>query len=83
MKIAHVENVHAVCPQEPVFDYYEVRFETDAVVPVERIREALLKIAGETLYQEELTQQLANRTRCVVTTTGLHRTTRTTVTCTP
>lgn len=84
MRVTHREIIHARCPVEPeVWDYYEVAFETEALVEVERVRGVLREFAGRAIYQEDLTQRLATLTQCVVTTTGLHRTTRTTVTCEP
>jgi hypothetical protein len=84
MHVKHIEFIHARCPVEPaVFDYYEVAVESDRTINVETIRAALVDVAGAILYQEDLTQRLADAVDATVTTSGLHRTTRTEVSCTP
>jgi hypothetical protein len=84
MQVKHLEIIHARCPMEPaVFDYYEVAVEADRTIDVESIRAALVHVAGEIIFQEALTQRLADAINAKVTTSGLHRTTRTEVACTP
>lgn len=83
MKATHREMIHARCPVEPVWDYYEVEVIADQLVRVETVRAAVAAEAGKETYQEDLTQRLATAIGARVTTTGMHRTTRTTVTCEP
>ena len=78
--------MHARCPEEPdAWDYYTVTVEPPEAefITVERIRAVLRCFCGAILYQEDLTRELAAALCCRVTTEGLHRTTRTTVTAEP
>ena len=78
----HKMTVHAQCPVDPrTTDYYSVVFEREKLLHVELLRMFLDEVRGEALYQEDLTQHLANKACCRVTTVGLHGTTETTVTC--
>jgi hypothetical protein len=84
MKATHFEMIHAQCPVDPTAtDYYTVEFETKNLVTVEAIREALSECRGRSFFQEDLTQLLAARSNCTVTTEGMHGTTKTRVTASP
>lgn len=74
----HTMMIHAVCPVDhAVIDYYEVVFESADLVKIEELREIIADHRGKISYQEGLTQTLADRSLCKVTTSGLHGTVRT------
>lgn len=74
----------AVCLVDGSRDIYTVIFRffrASRVVKVEDIRSALKKYIEMTLYQEELTQRLADEFLCEVETTRCHMGTETRIIC--
>lgn len=83
MKTIHKTHMFAECPKG-TSDYYEVEFHvTDRVLPVEDIQQAIAKATKQTIYQEDLTQRLANWLKCDVVTFGIHSGFKTECTCSP
>lgn len=68
----HRTTVVGKCPHGCA-DVYEAEFEiADRVITVESIQSEIDAATAEPIYQESLTQRLADRVGCVVTTTGTH-----------
>lgn len=85
MTATHAFTLGAVCPVNGDNDHYECRVTVRRAVTCEEVQAVAAGVAGRTLYQEELTQRLADRLAAEVTTVGWHRAgdTTLTVTCTP
>ncbi len=73
----------AICPVDQTTDVYEATFESDAPIMVEELRAAVQEWRGREEIQEVITQTLALRLGCKVTTVGVHSTVKTTVVAMP
>lgn len=83
MKVEHAFTMIARCPMNNLQDVYEVTFRMDKVLPVERILGHIGGLVGVKLFQEEITQSLADTFECEVETTGVHSNVKTRVVCEP
>jgi hypothetical protein len=89
MHVQHKTTIHAQCPENDGWDYYEVVVETSKIIPVESITSAFDEVRGQKMYQEELTDRLAlgvsqciaDRVDVKITTRGTHGPHATEVTC--
>jgi len=82
MNVRHELTIGGLCPVDGSADTYAITVEANRVVRVEDI----LRTAEELprpLYQEEVTQSLASRLRCRVTSVGTHSGVVTTCVCEP
>lgn len=80
MKATHVLSAIAPCPsglQE--HDYYRIEVEADRMIRVEEIEAAVDELTTEPVFQEDLTEALADRLGAVVRTLGKHNKTLTEV----
>ena len=59
MRNIHKTQVHARCPHQPVWDYYEVRVRTSGILRCEDFQSACDELRGQTLIQEDLTTKPA------------------------
>ena len=83
MKVEHTFTMFAKCPMNNLQDVYEVTFRMDKVLPVERILGHIGGLVGVKLFQEEITQSLADSFECEVESSGVHSGIKTRVICTP
>lgn len=79
MNVTHRLTITANCPVDDQADVYRVTVETDRVLPVETILEGVAALTRQPLFQEELTERLAELLGAVVTTKGTHTGVRTVV----
>lgn len=77
MHVTHELTINARCPKDDAFDHYAVTVETDRTVAVEDILKAA-KDLPEKIFQEEITQRLAEALSCKVRTVGTHSGVKTT-----
>ena len=79
MTVTYETRVVAHCPADGSLDIYEVTITHDSMVQVEEILAAISAIdsTGPPIYQEHLTQMLADRLGATVTTVGFHSGVRT------
>lgn len=68
----------AHCPVDGSADRYDLVVETERVVPVEHIFEAIDTATREPIFQEDLTRALADLLGCRVVTVGTHSGVKTT-----
>lgn len=73
----HRLKIVALCPVNDSHDIYEVEVVTDAVLPVEEILDAVAELTRQPIYQETLTEELADRLKATVTSYGSHSGVRT------
>jgi hypothetical protein len=72
MKTIHRTTIVGRCPHG-CDDVYEAEFRiSDRIVVVESIQEAINESTADPIYQEELTQKLADLIGCEVATKGVH-----------
>lgn len=83
MKVEHTFTMIAKCPVNNLQDVYEVTLRMDKVMPVERILGHIGGFVGVKLFQEEITQSLADTFECEVESVGVHSNVKTRVVCTP
>lgn len=83
MVVEHCFTMMARCPMNNLQDVYEVTFRMDKVLPIERILGHIAGLVGVKLFQEEITQSLADSFECEVETVGVHNNVKTRVVCTP
>ena len=85
MTVTHEFELRAVCPVDSYEDLYAVTLRIERLVQCEEVLKAARGVAGKgEVYQEELTQKLADTLGGEVTTKGFHRCgVTTTVTCQP
>ena len=72
MKVVYRTTFAATCPVDGSDDVYRVRVRSDWMIPVEEIVAALGELRGKPIYQEELTQRLADELGAEVATRGAH-----------
>jgi len=77
MRVIHEVEFSRKCPVNDAWDHYEARFETKSLLKVEDIL-AAIDALPEKAFQEEITQKLAAKLGCRVTTIGMHSGIRTT-----
>lgn len=83
MRVTHELAAVTVCPVTDRPDVYRMTVETDRLISVEEIIEAVDRYSGEAIYQEDLTQQLATELVATVETVGTHSGVTTTVVAEP
>lgn len=81
MRVEHRLTMSARCPMNDLRDTYEVVFLVTELVPVEKILHICAGFLDNRIYQEDLTQALANIFHCEVETIGIHSGVKTTVVC--
>ena len=81
MQVKHTLQAHAICPVDKKKDTYELIVETSSVIPVEKILEKVEQLKDETMYQEDLTVELARHLCVKVTTIGYHSGVKSEVVC--
>lgn len=81
MRVTHILQVNAKCPENGATDSYRVVVRTDRLIKVEEIQAVAEKLTQEPVYQEALTQQLAAAIGCEVETHGRHSGVETVVVC--
>lgn len=81
MLVEHTLTVCAKCPVNGLQDVYEVTFRLNRLIKVEELLEKTKEYKNNTLFQEELTQQLANHFECEVESKGSHSMVHTRVLC--
>lgn len=79
MKVIHELSFDRRCPINDGFDHYDLVIETNRLITVEDILEAIDELP-EKVFQEVITERLAARLKCRVTTTGHHSGVKTTCT---
>ena len=81
MRVEHTLEVVALCPVDRLPDVYTMTVRASRVVKVEDILAAAAPLAGESLFQEDLTQRMHRALACEVETVGYHSGVRTRVVC--
>ena len=71
MLVTHEIQVYGRCPVDGQSDTYDVTVTTRKIIKVEDIIEAINSIQWP-VFQEEMTQQLADRLGCRVRSVGYH-----------
>jgi hypothetical protein len=77
MKVTHELTIHGRCPVDDAIDTYEVAVEAARMVKVEDILGAVAALP-QPAFQEDITQTLAAKLGCRVTTIGYHSGVKTT-----
>lgn len=72
MHVVHETTFKALCPVNGGVDEYTVMITASTLMLVEDIRKVLDEYASVVDYQENITQQLADRLHAVVVTIGKH-----------
>jgi hypothetical protein len=72
MTIDHTFLIHAVCPVNGDRDEYRCTVTLDRIIRCEDLVAEAAVYADQSLYQEDLTQALAERWRATVRTVGTH-----------
>lgn len=73
MKATHVLTAVAPCPSElQEHDLYRIEVETDRMIRVEEIESVVHDLTSEPVFQEDLTETLADRLGAVVRTACRH-----------
>lgn len=72
--VRHKAMVHARCPVDDSWDYYEVEICADGLVTVEQIQHVLNQVRGEKDFQENITAKIAEKLGTQVITRGRHGT---------
>jgi hypothetical protein len=78
MLVTHECKFARRCPVNNGFDIYDLRVETSGLLKVEDIL-AAIDALPEQIFQEEITERLAQALAAKVTTTGYHSGVKTTV----
>ena len=78
MKVTHEIEVRGLCPVDLSFDVYQVKISSMKIVKVEEIISVVNALKWP-LYQEEMTQKLAEELQCSVCSVGYHSGVKTTV----
>lgn len=81
MKIEHSLEITAICPIDSLPDVYAMTVRAQRIIKVEDILEVISRLAGESLFQEEVTQRIHRMLACEVETVGYHSGVRTRVIC--
>lgn len=81
MKVEHELTMGSVCPMDGTHDFYTVIFRLGRMVPVENLKKSVADFAVVTMFQEEITQRLADGFECEVETHGIHSGVKTKVVC--
>lgn len=68
----HRLTITAICPVDGTIDVYKMIVETHDMIAVERIQDVVASATRDPLYQEALTQSLADELGATVTTEGVH-----------
>ena len=55
----HKTTIHARCPYAPVWDYYELTFETRDILQCEKLQEICNGVRGQTLTQEAVFEHVS------------------------
>lgn len=79
----HTLTIVAACPVNDGRDVYEATFRLNRLVKVEDLQVLVEDYNGTRIFQEELTQELADHMRCEVETRGMHGNVRSRVVCKP
>lgn len=78
MRVTHELQITGVCPVDGTTDVYELTVVcVDRVLPVEWILKAVTHVTQGPVFQEDITQQLADELHADVTTSGCHSSVRT------
>ena len=77
MKVTHEIEVRGICPVDLSFDVYQVKISSMRIVQVEDIISVVNALKWP-LYQEEMTQQLAEKLKCSICSVGYHSSVKTT-----
>lgn len=77
MKVTHELRFSRKCPIDESTDFYDLKVETEGIIKVEAILEAVASLPDKE-FQEVLTASLAAKLRCRVTTIGHHSGVKTT-----
>lgn len=83
LRVEHRLRVIATCPVDESTDVYEATITLFRQVDVETILETVKALEGQTLYQEQVTEHLADVLNAQVVTVGTHSGVVTTVTAGP
>lgn len=83
MLVEHTLTMQAKCPVNNLPDVYEVTFRMNKVMQVEILLAHCAALNGVKLFQEEITQSLADRFECEVESFGVHSNVKTRVVCKP
>lgn len=83
MKVEHTLTMQAKCPANEATDVYDVTFRMDKILQVEILIGHVGQMRGVKLFQEEITQSLADRFECEVESVGMHSGVKTRVVCQP
>ena len=83
MHVEHSLTMIAKCPVNGATDFYDVTFILDKFINVEALMVEMLQYHKQPIYQEDLTQKLADFAKCEVITHGIHSGIRTMVRCAP
>jgi GTP cyclohydrolase I len=78
MKTTYEFNARAVCPVDGTLDDYVVTVKTDRFIAAEEIVSIVQGLASKPLYQENLTEDIAQRLNVAVKTVGMHSDIKTT-----
>lgn len=81
MIVLHQFPIVSKCPVDDRQDVYECTVESDRVIKVEDILAAVARHTKAPMFQEDITERMAEDLGCKVTTSGLHSNVRTVVTC--
>ncbi len=71
--------IHCVCPVDESADVYDAVFESDDLIKVESIIDAVRAYDTQAAFQEDITRSLARILGCRVSTIGYHSGVRTEV----
>lgn len=83
MLVEHTLTVCARCPVNELRDVYEVTFRLNRLIKVEELLTITGEYSGKKIFQEELTQAMADRLQCIVESRGTHSGVKTKVICEP
>lgn len=72
MLVHHTLTAPSLCPINGARDVYEVTLQLTELVPVETILAKVADFATLRIYQEDLTQALADAFNCTVESVGFH-----------
>jgi hypothetical protein len=72
IKVVYRTEIAAICPVDGSRDIYRVTIRSDWLIPVEEILATIAAATGDPVYQENLTQTLADEIGAKVITTGRH-----------
>lgn len=81
MRVEHTLDVVAVCPVDGLPDVYVLTVRAARLIKVEDILAVTAGLAGERVFQEDLTQRIHRALGCEVETVGYHSGVRTRVVC--